>query len=339
VGYVTGPSLLYVTGGAAFVQLEDKFGGCAPGFLCATSPPASLTTTKTGWAAGGGLETKLSRNWSQKTEYLFVDAGRSEFQSNQGNLPPASFKNQFHVIKTGINYAFGGPAEAFPLFNRTMLPTDHNWAGFYLGVNAGGGLTTSRLTSNAVDSDTSRGDNDFSGKGFAGGVQAGYNVMGLLRPNWFVGVEADIGYLGIKTSHTDWDDVVFMGQTTNWYSTVRGRIGTTTGPALLYATAGAAFVSVRDEFSSTVVELPTTNNAHYEVKTGWTLGGGTEVALDARWSAKLEYLYINSGKSRPSFSGVEGGAPFTVATDVTNRFHVIRAGLNYSLATPVIAKY
>jgi hypothetical protein len=103
-----------------------------------------------------------------------------------------------------VNYKFGGPAEAFPLFDQTMLPTDHNWAGFYAGVNAGGGLTTSR---SAVVG-TIRGENDFSGNGFAGGAQAGYNVMGPLRPSWFAGVAADIGYLGINTSHRERNDFV-----------------------------------------------------------------------------------------------------------------------------------
>lgn len=70
-----------------------------------------------------------------------------------------------------------------------------------------------------------------------------------------------------------------------------------------------------------------------------TFGGGTEVALDARWSAKLEYLYIDAGKTRASYSGVEGGAPFTNATDVSNRFHVVRASVNYSFNGPVVAKH
>ena len=52
LGYVTGPSLLYVTGGAAFVHIRDTFGG--DGF---TVGPLTNTTTKTGWTVGGGIET------------------------------------------------------------------------------------------------------------------------------------------------------------------------------------------------------------------------------------------------------------------------------------------
>ena len=83
-----------------------------------------------------------------------------------------------------------------------------------------------------------------------------------------------------------------------------------------------------------------TNDVRSETKAGWTFGGGTEVALDARWSARLEYLYIDAGKSRRTFTALIPAAPLaTIESDYNNRFHVIRAGLNYSFSAPVVAKY
>src|ERR1700704_931250 len=106
LGYVTGPSLLYVTGGAAFVHIRDTFGG-----NLFTVGPTYSTTTKTGWTVGGGIETKLSRAWTAKTEYLFIDAGNTSFGSNPGAVPgvPTTFTHNFHVIKTGLNYKIGEP--------------------------------------------------------------------------------------------------------------------------------------------------------------------------------------------------------------------------------------
>ena len=351
VGYVTGPSLLYATGGAAFVRVENTFGGCGP-FGCngIVTPPTSVTSTRTGWTAGGGIETKLSRNWTQKTEYLYVDAGTTNFLAVPFTTPhQTSFRNEFHVIKTGLNYKFGGPAEALPFFGGAMLPTDHNWAGFYAGVNAGGGLTTSPAPGSPVGA-TPAGDNDMRGNGFAGGAQAGYNFMNLFgRPNWFAGLEGDFGYLGIKAAHIDWNDGFQMSQKTSWYGTARARLGTTTGPALLYVTGGAAFVHVENGIASkfTPAELlviapgvTVTNDIRSETKAGWTIGGGTEVALDSRWSARLEYLYIDAGKSKRTSvitSGFFGTVP--IDSNVSNRFHVVRAGLNYSFNAPVVAKY
>ena len=70
------------------------------------------------------------------------------------------------------------------------------------------------------------------------------------------------------------------------------------------------------------------------------IGGGTEVALDARWSARLEYLYIDAGKSkRTSVITIPAIATFPFDSNVSNRFHVIRAGLNYSFNAPLVAKY
>lgn len=343
-GYVTGPSLLYVTGGAAFVHMENTFGGCKNGFCGgAIINPTAATDTKTGWSVGGGIESKISQNWTRKTEYLYVDAGTTNFVANPyGGAQNASFRNQFHVIKSGINYKFGGPAEPIPFFGGPMLPTDHNWAGLYAGVNAGGGMTSS--TASAVL--PLSGDHDLRSSGFAGGIQAGYNFMNLFgRPKLFAGVEGDIGYLGVRASNIDWNDSFIFSQKTDWYGTARGRVGTTSGPSLFYVTGGAAFVHLRNglEFNPAVA-LPAgsivTNDVRSDTRAGWTFGGGTEVALDARWSARLEYLFIDAGKSRRTFTAVIPANPtVTTSNDYANRFHVVRAGLNYSFSAPVVAKY
>jgi opacity protein-like surface antigen len=59
---------------------------------------------------------------------------------------------------------------------------------------------------------------------------------------------------------------------------------------------------------------------------GWTWGGGTEVALDAHWSAKLESLYVNSGTSNHL---IFNGNPPTLA-EFKERFVIVRFGLNYA---------
>jgi outer membrane immunogenic protein len=339
-GYVTGPSLLYATGGAAFTRVENIFGG---GIVTA---PTSVTTIKTGWTAGAGIETRLSQNWTRKTEYLYVDAGTTDFLSLPFDTPHvASFRNQFHLIKTGLNYKFGGPSEPLPFFSGVLLPTSHNWAGFYAGINAGGGLTTSPAPGGLGGFNV--GDNDMRGGGFAGGVQAGYNVMNLFgRQNWFAGVEGDIGYLGVKASHRDWNDNFAMSQKTDWYGTLRGRVGTTTGPALLYVTGGAAFVRVENGIATTVtpaqlaqVGLTVANDVRSDTRAGWTFGGGTEVALDAGWSARLEYLYIDAGKTPRAAVLTGPGGSLAETSNFSNRFHVVRAGLNYSFNAPLVARY
>jgi outer membrane immunogenic protein len=58
---------------------------------------------------------------------------------------------------------------------------------------------------------------------------------------------------------------------------------------------------------------------------GWTIGGGTEVALDAHWSARVESLYMDVGHQ----DHLIFPPPSTFGAEFKNRFQVVRAGLNY----------
>ena len=55
---------------------------------------------------------------------------------------------------------------------------------------------------------------------------------------------------------------------------------------------------------------------------GWTLGAGFEYAFAPRWTAKLEYLYVDLGKEN-FFVGVPGGGSFGL-TD-----QIVRIGINF----------
>jgi outer membrane immunogenic protein len=327
-GYLTGPSLLYVTGGAAFVRVTDIFGGDAITIL-----PTESTSTRVGWTVGGGIETKLSRSWSAKTEYLFIDAGDHLFGSaafgvgvapGSGPLVPTNFRNHFyHVLKTGLNYNFGGgPDEGLPFITGKLLPSNHNWGGLYAGLNAGVGASNTHAH-DPRPLEPTRGAEDVNGTGFAGGAQIGYNYM--LTPRYFVGVEGDIGYLGLRANSNDWfDQSALFEQNTGWYGTARARAGISNGPALFYFTGGAAWVNMEDGFG--VGSVISTGDLAWHTRSGWTFGGGTEVALNERWSAKMESLFINTGthfhtNTPPPLIGFNA--------DFKERFVVVRAGLNY----------
>jgi outer membrane immunogenic protein len=317
LGYVTGPSVLYVTGGGAWVNAEESFG-----------VPAAVTTnkdTETGWTAGVGIETKLSRSWTAKTEYLYMDLGSA---SVTGVIPgaatqTASYDNQFHVLKTGLNYKFGEPFE-LPLF-LSPLGSPQRWAGLYAGANLGGAISNVRVPSSTFVSGT--GETDINGTGFVGGGHAGYNFV--VFSNWIAGFEGDIGYMGVSRDYTDWNNtgapgtLYQPGTETDWYATARARVGTSTGPAFLYATGGLAVVSVEN---SVVVDA--TRYSIDGTRVGWTFGGGLETELSPQWSARLESLYMDVGKETLSAPG--GSVEFK------NRFTVVRAGLSYKFGGPEI---
>jgi len=317
-GYVTGPALIYVTGGGGWVHATDTFGN-PPG-------PTQSTVTTAGAAIGGGIEVKLSRNWTEKTEYLYIDGGTHTFASNSSGVPgtPTTFSHNYQVIKTGLNYRFDGPWDGLPFFNGTTMPSPHDWNGFYVGGNAGVGSSMIQTASATL----AIGNNDINGLGFAGGGQVGYNYM--LWNKYLLGVEGDFNALSVKHTVTDFNDLnINFTEKTSWYSTIRGRVGTTTGPALLYFTGGVAFVNFQDGVMPTIPPVagfgPGTSSVTTKTSSGWTFGGGTEVALDAHWTAKLESLYINAGNStHATFAAINAPVKFN------ERFTVVRAGLNYS---------
>ena len=85
-----------------------------------------------------------------------------------------------------------------------------------------------------------------------------------------------------------------IGVKTDWYGTMRGRLGCTSGPSLFYATGGAAFVNMKNNFDS-FPSPPLTLLRTSETAAGWIVGGGIETVLGGNWSAKAEYLYIDAG--------------------------------------------
>ncbi len=73
-------------------------------------------------------------------------------------------------------------------------------------------------------------------------------------------------------------------------------------------------------------------------RSGWTVGGGTEVALDAHWSAKIETLYIDTGIR--THTNVPPALGFGFWADFHERFAIARAGLNYKFGNDVVtARY
>jgi outer membrane immunogenic protein len=90
--------LLYATGGLAY---GNTFNDNSYLFNSGNS-------MRVGWTVGGGLEYAVNRNWSIRTEYLYVDLGKSNL-SAYGLAPPRS---QSHLVRLGVNYRFNsdGPA-------------------------------------------------------------------------------------------------------------------------------------------------------------------------------------------------------------------------------------
>jgi len=238
--------------------------------------------------------------------------------------------------------------------------------GAYAGLNAGAAFGSTRFTTapncvsdaadgvfcvlppdpSAVNGTTvaASGTGRLRSTGFTGGVQAGYNWQaGTL----VYGGEADVGAFSLRKSVTSngtfpfpflgTDYSVTDSMNADWLATFRGRLGVTITPdVLLYATGGLALTQFR--FASSYrdnaidVNFPggTGSGNVSELRTGWTVGGGAQWAVNRTWSIKAEYLYVDFGSVSVAVP-LSNTPAFTQAMQVGAKLsaHIARVGLNY----------
>jgi outer membrane immunogenic protein len=93
-----GPSMFFVTGGAAYANGE------ATATLNGVS--ASASESRWGWTVGAGYEGMLAGQWSWKIEYLFLSIPDKDFNLGGGATVTESAHD--HLVRIGLNYRFGG---------------------------------------------------------------------------------------------------------------------------------------------------------------------------------------------------------------------------------------
>lgn len=109
LGYTWGPALLYAKGGYAYrdSDLNVAIAG-------APQPFGASGNRRDGYTVGGGLEYMFAPNWSAKVEYQYYKFDNTRFTAGAPDLVGASFRNEEHTVKAGLNYRFGwgGPVVA-----------------------------------------------------------------------------------------------------------------------------------------------------------------------------------------------------------------------------------
>ncbi len=167
----------------------------------------------------------------------------------------------------------------------------YSWTGPYVGANLGyqWGSTT---------------NNGTRPSGFAGGLQAGYNMQ---RDQFVFGAETDIQLSGAEETFAQWK---FSNP---WFGTLRARAGVAfNSNFLFYGTFGLAYGGLKAHSTTAGISESKTH-------IGWTAGVGMEVAIAGNWSAKAEYLYIDLADRAYALTGVSNGLESSL----------LRLGVNY----------
>lgn len=190
-----------------------------------------------------------------------------------------------------------------------------NWTGVYLGVDGGFGKGGGDTHYGASGDPALQID----GSGWVAGAHVGMNWE---FPNHALfGVEASYAGTGIKGSGEDTFDpgtgttTVSETQTIDTLGMFKARMGLAAGVFLPYVTGGVAFAK------STRTVSPSYSAS--KTFTGWTLGGGAEVALGRHWSVRGEYDYADLGTQNFSLPSAGGGY------DVHLTASIVTGAINY----------
>jgi outer membrane immunogenic protein len=246
-------------------------------------------------------------------------------------------------------------------------PAAVNWTGFYIGGNVG--WANSRYSESDVTGGASAlislpgGLPLGSGSGTAGfpgadvgnnsaaaGAQIGFNYQ---IGQAVLGLEADIqatdlngrfnndGTLSLSGIPAELNSQISVR--TDWYATVRGRLGYSFGSLMPYVTGGLAITQEKATItnSGSILGSPSISSASDSISktlTGYAVGAGLEYALGGGWSIKGEYLHLGFGNqsfdSTTPFSGslapgITASGTTAVHADVKTDFDIARVGVNY----------
>ena len=233
----------------------------------------------------------------------------------------------------GSAFAADLPSRSAPPVYMPPPPPIFTWSGVYLGGQIGYrfGTSSSNLFPTGTGPGFGVGLGNYSPGGVVGGAHVGYNYqIGMI----VAGLEGDIE--GSSYNGSQGIPGAALKTTSNFDSSIRGRLGFAFDRALIYSTGGVAFAQFRNQFfAGGLADDQTTWRA------GWTLGAGLEYAITNNWSVRAEYRYTDYGRYTDLLGVTTAGASSIRKHDTDNS---IRAGFSYKFdmfapPAPILAKY
>jgi outer membrane immunogenic protein len=205
---------------------------------------------------------------------------------------------------SGAALAADKPAKA-----RPQLPG--SWTGFYAGVHGGGAFGTIESSIAGFPLVSANVNGAF------GGGQVGYNFQ---TGPVVLGVEVDGSGSSLRGT-APCLVVLSCNRKVDWFGTATARVGFTADRALVYVKGGAAWA----DFNYNTTIGPAQIASGRDWKWGWVIGTGVEYAFLPRWTAKVEYNFMDFGNDPVTLNG--GGGPITINSQ--QYIHTMKFGVNY----------
>jgi high affinity Mn2+ porin len=226
-------------------------------------------------------------------------------------------------------------------------PATYDWTGYYTGAHLDYQAGQSRWSESRFGAlgaagvfDVGKGYDFSSGTGsYAIGFQGRYDYMDA--SHHVFGVEGDIWFpntvSGNQTFTTAALGSATYSETVQFAGTLRGRLGYAAGNWLFYLTGGFAWSF--DQFGRTHgtagaaasnVAAGTGEIQSLVPRYGGVVGTGADFALNEKWSARVEYLFIDYAKRDVVFPAVAERFNSSLA------LQTIRIGLDYKLGEKAI---
>lgn len=201
------------------------------------------------------------------------------------------------LVAAGAASAADLPSRKGPIAAPVYMPPAFTWTGFYVGANAGYGWGNVNANGWA-----NVGDLD----GFVGGGQVGYNYQ---MGQFVVGLEADLQGADLSSGN----NLGLIGVKTEYFGTVRARVGVAFDRFMPYITGGWAYGNVKTSIPGLGFSSDRSHTG------GFAVGGGLEYAVTNNIIAGVEYLYVDLGEKNILGAGTKVGTDFSV----------VRARLSY----------
>jgi outer membrane immunogenic protein len=231
-----------------------------------------------------------------------------------------------------------------------------NWTGFYVRGNAGWvGTESNNISNTGTDTGAAGLGSGLNVRGaiprFIGDRYDGFKGGGSRRlvttGRWAIGSSAS-KRTSTAPARKSTASFVFPGspltvplitnytRELDWLATFRGRVGVLAAPSLLlYRTGGLAVgeTKIGNQFVCPTCTPPASTQAGTvatsdNTSAGWTAGVSTEWMFAPKWSAKIEYLYVDLGRHSSTISYSYGAFNSTLTSTVRDTDNIVLAGVN-----------